>query len=181
MKEPKNPQLKTSAAASEFLPDELLWAEGGHASDVVLTALADGQHAIVPSPVRLHVERCTLCMTHLGHAALLSLHSERELAAKAEYDRATAKRPLPRFAIASGLLVAVLGTIPSILDAATDGASIGNVMTHDIPLFLKGLGTLAGHLEPSGAARLLVTYAAATLLVCMGIAISRLPKKETSQ
>ena len=26
---------------AELLPDDLLWAEAGHASDVVLTALAD--------------------------------------------------------------------------------------------------------------------------------------------
>ena len=59
----------------EHLPDELLWSDGGHASDIVLTAIADGQLEIVPPNARAHVETCTKCMQHLGNAALLSLFS----------------------------------------------------------------------------------------------------------
>ncbi|MBX3262924.1 MAG: hypothetical protein KF782_24820, partial [Labilithrix sp.] len=89
----------------EELPDELVWAAGGHASDVVLTALADGQRAIVPEAARAHVERCATCTAHLGHAALLSLHAGAEIGAGAEHERALARRPLPRLAISLGLAV----------------------------------------------------------------------------
>jgi hypothetical protein len=166
---------------SELLPEDLLWADGGHASDVVLTALADGQQGIVPNGVRLHVERCPVCTSHLGHAALLSLHSERELAARAEHDLVLAKPPLPRLAIALGLAVAVLGLVPSILDSDGEGATIRTFVVHDVPLFMRGLGTLAHRLdEPGSPAGLFLTYVAAALLVCMGIAAVRLlPKKET--
>jgi hypothetical protein len=179
------PPSTTSAAGAheEFLPDDLLWADGGHASDVVLTALADGQRSIVPNGVRVHVEHCASCMGHLGNAALLSLHADRELNAKVVYERSlleATRRPLPRLAIALGLAAAALGVVPSIIDDA-DGTAARTFVTHQIPLFIKGIGTLAGHVD-STSFGVIVTYAAAAMLVVMGFAVVRfLPKKETSQ
>jgi hypothetical protein len=172
---------------AELLPQELLWAEGGHASDVVLTALADGEHAIVPPNVRLHVERCPTCMMHLGHAALLSLHAGAELTARAEHDRqieaGEVRRPLPRLAIALGLGVALLGLVPSLLDGRTDGAATVTLVTRTAPVFVKQLGSLLHHVEsPGSSAGLVLTYGTAALLVCMGLAVVRLlPKKEASR
>jgi hypothetical protein len=169
----------------ELLPEELLWAAGGHASDLVLTALADGQQSIVPMPVRSHVERCTACMGHLGNTALLSLHVDRQLAVRAEYDRAraVARRPLPRRAIALGLMVAVAGLVPSIFDGSREATA--HALTTDVPLFVRGLGTLVRRLDdPGSPAGLIVTYAAAAMLVVMGLALVRvLPKlqKESSR
>lgn len=179
--------LTPSAAASspELLPDDLLWADGGHASDVVLTALADGQHAIVPSAVLAHVERCTTCTAHLGHAALLSLHAGAELDARAEHERVSARRPLPRLAIALGLVVAALGLLPSIIDAEGGVSAARSFVTRDVPLYLKGAATLIHRLgEPGSAVGLVITYATAAMLVVMGIAVVRiLPKaqKESSR
>jgi hypothetical protein len=162
----------------ELLPDDLLWADGGHASDVVLTALADGQLEIVPSSVRAHVETCTACTQHLGNAALLSLHAGSEITALKEHERAlaSARRPLPVLAIALGLTVAVLGVVP-------DFGAIRAYLTQDIPLLAHGAGTLGRRLvEPGGPAGLVVTYGTAALLVAMGFALVRLlPKKETSR
>jgi hypothetical protein len=159
-----------------LLPDELLWAEGGHASDVALSTLADGQASAVPPAVRTHVERCTVCTVHLGHAALLSLHVGRELAARAEHERVFARRPLPRSAIALGLAVAVLGLVPNVVDVA-------HFATRDVPISLRGLTTLARHVDASGSAlSLFLTYGAAILLVSTGFAVVRLlPKKEVSR
>ncbi len=169
--------------ATELLPDELLWADGGHASDVVLTAIADGQTSIVPAAVRLHIERCAVCTTHLGHAALLSLHVGVELAAKAEHERAPARRPLPVLAIVLGLGVAAMGLLPSVLDPHGGVASIRTFVTRDVPLLLGGLRTLARRLdEPGSSAGLFITYAAALFLVAMAVAVVRfLPnaRKET--
>ena len=179
--------LTPSAAASspELLPDDLVWADGGHASDGVFTALADGQHAIVPSSVLAHVERCTTCTTHLGHAALLSLHAGTELDARAEHARVSARRPLPRLAIALGLVVAALGLLPSIVDAEGGVSAARSFVTRDVPLYLKGIATLVHRLgEPGSAAGLVVTYVTAAMLVVMGIAVVRiLPKaqKENSR
>ena len=160
----------------ELLPDELLWADGGHASDVVLTALADGQLDIVPASARAHVEACTACTQHLGNAALLSLHAGRQIAALREHEQslATARRPLPRLAIALGLCVAVLGLVPEV-------GALRTFLLHDVPLVASGAQTLGGRLiDAPGVPGLVLTYGTAVLLVAMGFALVRLlPKKET--
>jgi hypothetical protein len=174
----------SARAPEEQLPQELLWAEGGHASDVVLTALADGQHAIVPSSVRMHVERCAVCMTHLGHAALLSLHAGTQLAARAEHDRLrdTERRPLPRLAIGLGFAFAFLGLVPNLLDSRSESAAAAALVTRAAPVFVKELGTVFRQINAPGAFGLVLTYGTAALLVCMGLAVVRLlPKKEASR
>lgn len=177
---PGSPTPSAAASSPELLPDDLLWAAAGHASDVVLTALADGQHAIVPSAVLAHVERCPTCTAHLGHAALLSLHAGAELDARAEHERVSARRPLPRLAIVLGLVVAALGLLPSIVDAEGGVSAARSFVTRDVPLYLEGITTLVHRLgEPGSAAGLVVTYVTAAMLVVMGIAVVRiLPKAQ---
>ncbi|MDB5216802.1 MAG: hypothetical protein JWO86_4729 [Myxococcaceae bacterium] len=165
-----------------FLPDELLWAAGGHASDVVLTAMADGQVDIVPPAVLAHVDGCRSCTTHLGNAALLSLHTGREMAMVAREADASARAPMPRLFIALGLAFAVLGLVPSFVDAPSD---LGGAKTfaHDVPMFVNGLGTLGRRLlDPGSPVGLALTYGAAVMLVVMAFALVRLlPKKEVSR
>jgi hypothetical protein len=167
----------------ELLPVELLWADGGHASDIVLTAMADGQAEIVPPLVLSHVNGCPACTTHLGNAALLSLHTGRELASVARAEAAETRAPFPRLAIALGLVFAVLGLVPSLIDAPAHLGSAKTFAMHDVPLLVAGLRTL-GHklLEPGSRSGLVLTYGAAALIVVMAVALVRLlPKKETSQ
>jgi hypothetical protein len=162
----------------EHLPDELLWAEGGHASDIVLTAIADGQLEIVPPNARAHVESCTACMQHLGNAALLSLHAGRELAARAQYDASLAHKrlPLPRLAIALGLAVALVGLVPEL-------GRLRAFLANDAPILARGAGTVGRTLvEGHGSAGLVLTYGTSVLLVAMGFVLVRLlPKKEPSR
>lgn len=171
----KEPELLQSNRA-ETLPDELVWAAGGHVSDVVLTAIADGQHAIVPNVALAHVAICTTCTTHLGNAALLSLHAGEEIAL---VNVLPARSPLPRLAIGIGLLVAFVGSLPSLLDF---GHSV-DVVRHDVPLFSSGLRTLFQRfLGSESGPNIVVTYATALVLVGMGFAVVRLlPKKEVSR
>jgi len=165
-----------------FLPDDLLWAAGGHASDVVLTAMADGQVEIVPPAVLAHVDGCRSCTTHLGNAALLSLHTGREIAMVAREADASARAPMPRLFIALGLAFAVLGLVPSLIDAPSE---LGGARTfaHEVPMFVNGLGTLGRRLlEPGSPVGLALTYGAAVMLVVMAFALVRLlPKKEVSR
>jgi hypothetical protein len=167
-------------AEEELLPEDLLWAEGGHASDVVLTALADGQNAVVPASVRAHVDGCAACTIHLGNAALLSLHARREMTAVAEDARAPKR--VPRLPVALGLLVAGLGLVPSLLDRPLEPAGVRTFVTHEAPVLASALRTLAARLlEPGSPVGLALTYGSAALLVLMAFAVMRLlPKKETS-
>ncbi|MDB4938235.1 MAG: hypothetical protein JWP87_5207 [Labilithrix sp.] len=173
----------TKGTKEDFLPDDLLWAAGGHASDVVLTAMADGQVDIVPPIVLAHVDKCRSCTTHLGNAALLSLHTGREIAMVAREADAAARAPMPRLAIFLGLAFAVLGLLPTLLDAPSELGGARSFATHDVPMFVNGLGTLARKiLEPGSALGLGLTYGAAVLLVIMAFALVRLlPKKEVSR
>lgn len=167
---------------ADLLPEDLLWADGGHASDVVLTAMADGQNAIVPTAVRAHVETCRACSRHLGNAALLLLHAERELAVLAKHGDAAERAPLPRLAIALGLAVAALGLVPSLMDPSGI-RSAEMFATHDLPMLANGFGTLLRRLfAPESTTALVLTYGASAILVFTAIAIVRfLPKKETSR
>jgi hypothetical protein len=160
-----------------------LWAEGGHASDVVLTALADGQNEIVPSRVVAHVHGCRACTTHLGNAALLSLHTGAELGLAGREADAAARAPFPRLAVALGLAFAALGLLPTLLDAPASLGGVRTFATHDVPLLATACRTL-GHrlLEPGSPLGITLTYGALALVVIMAFALVRLlPKKEASR
>lgn len=175
----------TNRLNEQLLPDELLWADGGHASDIVLTAMADGQVEIVPPMVVAHVGGCNVCTTHLGNAALLSLHTGRELAfVTREADAVVvARAPFPRLAVMLGLAFAVLGLVPTLFDAPSHITSAKTFATHDVPMLVTGLQTLGRRLlEPGSSVGIALTYGAAALLVLMAIALVRLlPKKEVSR
>lgn len=177
----------TNRTKEELLPEDLVWAAGGHASDVVLTAMADGQVGIVPPLVLAHVETCTACTTHLGNAALLSLHAGREMALLPRHAETTqaataTRQPLPRLAIFLGLAFAALGLVPSLLDAPSEIGGATSFATK-LPMFANGLGTLGRRLlEPGSSVGLVLTYGATALLVIMAFALLRLvPKKEVSR
>jgi hypothetical protein len=165
----------------ELLPDELVWADGGHASDVVLTAMADGQLDILPRAVRSHVDGCNACTRHLGNAALLSLHAGRELAMAARLGEVRA--PLPRLAIVLGLGSAVLGLLPTLVDSPSLLGGARSFATHDLPMLAGGLGTLGRRLlDPGSPIGVTLTYGAAALLAGMAFVLVRwLPKKEESR
>ena len=136
----------------------------------------------VPAAVLTHVDGCRSCTTHLGNAALLSLHTGREIAMVAREEDASARAPMPRLFIALGLAFAVLGLVPSFVDAPSEVGS-AKAFAHDVPMFVNGLGTLGRRLlEPGSPTGLALTYGAAAMLVVMGFALVRLlPKKEVSR
>ncbi|MCA9590635.1 MAG: hypothetical protein KC657_35285 [Myxococcales bacterium] len=161
-----------------LLDDELCWAEGGHASDIALTAIADGELSIVPSEVRAHVDTCLTCSGHVGNAALLSLHAGERLADLAPADRLTApeRRPVPVMAIVVGLAVAFAGALPTLLDAMRSPGELGRA----IPILGRGAALLGRRLlDPGGTAGLVLVWGAALLLIGVAIGIMRLaPRKE---
>lgn len=151
----------------EQLPTELLWADGGHVSDVVLTCLADGQHAIVPAEAAAHVERCETCLAHLGHSALLSLETRRLLLPE--------RRPVPRIAVALGLVTAALGLVPWLIE--------GPGTTREVSTVTRTLAFLSRiDASPSSSLGIAITYVTAACLVLAGLAFARFnSKKEVSQ
>lgn len=168
----------SGAPPAETLPEELIWAEGGHASDIALTALGDGQAAILPASVLTHVQGCPTCTQHLGHAALLSLHVARELGTVAAHDHAvaTTRRPLPRLAIAIGLAVALLALLPSVKDLGSISTTYTRAAT--LARVLRAVAQAALSPSPLG---LVLTYGTAAALVVAGLVVVKLlPRKEVS-
>jgi hypothetical protein len=120
----------------ERLPSDRVWQADGHLTEIALTALADGQDAILPEDAAAHVVACGPCAAALGHAALLSLQAGEALreadagaaeAARADAGRAAQEKagaeaprvsapapawPLPVAAVMAALTAAALGAAP---------------------------------------------------------------------
>lgn len=62
--------------------------DDGHANEVAITCLADGEAAILRAEVIAHVEACDACTTRVGSAALLSIQAGERLIAIDAVDRA---------------------------------------------------------------------------------------------
>jgi len=161
---------------AEMLPEDLLYAEDGHASDVVLTCLADGEKAIVPPALVAHVLACPTCHGHLGNAALLSLRAGEEvsahLAAKKAHDAKLA--PSPYVALAAGLLIALFGALPRLARLPYDAASLGKGLVEGGPAFLRAAGQGAVSLgHAAEQSRVSLSVAASLLLLTLAAAIAR--------
>ncbi|MEO7113556.1 MAG: hypothetical protein ABI183_24165 [Polyangiaceae bacterium] len=103
----------------DMLPDDLVWSEGGHLSDIAIAALGDGQDAIVPEKARDHALTCDSCAAQMGHAAMLSSELGAVMRAPIpgpallpEGERA----PVPWLAIIAALLVAAVGSLSSFIE-----------------------------------------------------------------
>lgn len=161
---------------AELLPEDLLYAENGHASDVVLTCLADGEKAIVPPPLVAHVLACPTCHRHLGNAALLSLRAGEEIAASAAAEREAeaALAPSPWRALALGFLVVFLGAIPRLASLPAKTLSFGRSATEIAPSIVRALGHGFDAIGPSALGpRVVASLAAALVLVGFAAFVAR--------
>jgi hypothetical protein len=175
---------------SSKLPRELVW-DGAHVSDLGLTAIADGQEAIVPADAVTHAHSCDWCAGRLGRTALLAsavgegVRDARPAlgsSAAAQGSRAIAN-PSPWRALVIGCTVAVLAAIPSLPQlAARLGSFItfGRVLsTHGLPVLVRGIA-LASRADVSRGIQL-ATVVASVLLVLMGLAIARSRSRASSE
>jgi hypothetical protein len=94
-------QASAEAPHSSQLPDHLLWT-GHHASELALSALADGENALVGDATWAHVANCPNCMDQLSELALMTADLQ-SLAASAAI---RTPAPAPWAAVA---VVAVVG------------------------------------------------------------------------
>jgi hypothetical protein len=161
---------------NETLPRSLVW-EGEHVSDLGLTALADGQDALLPEGASEHVESCDLCAGRLGRVALVSSAVGEavrvaELASAGQTERRPSTRPTaaprPSWALAFGVLVAFVAAIPTAHGALPSASGAA----HTIKVLLRGGVALA---RSDALARGLpaATLAASALLVLMGWTVAR--------
>jgi hypothetical protein len=110
---------------NELLPDDLVWeveADAPHLSEIALTAIADGEEAILPADARAHAETCDACARKLGEAAMLSsaigdaLRASTSTSISSAIESSRPRARLPLGAIAAGLALALFGAIPMLLE-----------------------------------------------------------------
>lgn len=184
----------------ETWASEEAWGPDGHPSDVVLTALADGQSDLVAESVVAHVGSCERCTARLGEAALASLDvgtwlSQLPMVVGQPIDAAAQNacavqqsawppaRGLPRLALVVALALASVGAVPTVVDVGGSIEELPARVVRGAPVLLRALGSLVTSLfEQAASAAPVVWCAAVGLLLVLGLMIARLgPERPTAQ
>jgi hypothetical protein len=171
------------------LPRELVW-DGAHVSELALTALADGQEAILARDAIEHTEACEWCAGRLGRAALLSAAVGQAVALAKPHEATSPSRaparvqPKPWSALVLGVAAALLAALPSLPHLASnvlEALSFGRAFsTHGVPVLVRG-GFVLANSEGASRALALATVVSAALLVMMGWAIARTRSRVSSE
>jgi hypothetical protein len=163
---------------NEMLPDELLW-EGGHASELALTALADGEAAILPANVTGHIDACAECMHRVGDAALFSAALGSAIGAMNPLVRVQPvavpvkrRAPLPLPAIAAAIVVALIGAAPTLVHLPNRFAELCLAVLHALPTLSRSSAQLLR--SGLGPTWMMMTFASAVLLLMMSVGITRI-------
>lgn len=172
---------------------EEAWRPDGHASDVALDVLADGEASLLPREVLAHVEGCADCSDRLGAAALLSMGTtaalrELEPAKLAEAARAPsnvvelaapfsdrARRRSAKLAIAAALLVAVVSMVPVVIGLFSRLPEIQRAVARGAPVvarvaFATAQAATRGN---EGTKAALLWWLAALFLGGIGVQVAR--------
>lgn len=165
------------------IPEDLLWQNDGHASDIAVTVLADGQDDIVASAVKLHVSACGYCSSRMGEAALASLDvgsALQTLSTSPECSPISARRgrfPLPW--IAGGLVIAVVGLVPNLVDKSISIRDYWVSTLHLMPVIVRAAPILWNSLASEyGRFVPIASLVSAITLVLAGMALARaVPRK----
>lgn len=164
--------------------------EQGHAPDVALSALADGQDDIVPQLVIAHVDSCERCSARMGdlaHQAVRAgeyLRDARPVQEMAPEIAAVDAARVPWRLVAAGLFVAFLGSAFDF--GATGGDKVQAVVSffHNAPLFLRSLVSSFTHVAHEREGAIALVAATASLALCaVTLVIARhrfLPEKSSS-
>jgi hypothetical protein len=174
---------------SNLLPDDLVW-DASHLSEIALTAIADGEEAILPADARTHLDSCEACAKKLGEAAMLSsaigsmlraAPARAQAAALAKTESVRPRAKMPRGAIAIGLSLAVLGAVPMMLDLPTFVSDAAFYVKYGAPVLVRG-GLSFVRAGVFGPILPLLTFASAcVLLVASFVLMRRLPARVSAQ
>lgn len=155
---------------ADMLPDDLIWTEGGHLSDITIAALGDGQDSIVPEKARDHAATCDACAAQMGHAAMLS--TELGAVMRAPIPAVVTERaPVPWLAIIAAMLVAAVGSLSSIFENPSALAESPNAFVRQSSLALHaGSDLVHGIMNGLGP---IVSFGCAALLFATGAVVAR--------
>ena len=173
----------------ELLPNELLW-EGEHASELALSAFADGEDSLLSKDMILHLHTCNACAVRLGETALVTrgvthavqsvkpwLPAALQTSGVQAKKKASAQPSVPWAAIFAGLALTTVGAAPTLMTLPHRIAAIASSLIHAAPVvshsgievFQNGLGT--EWTQAMGVC--------AALLIAAGFALTRLLPRPT--
>jgi hypothetical protein len=157
------------------LPRELVW-DGAHVSELGLTAIADGEAALVDPVAVAHVDGCEWCAGRLGRTALLAEavgHAVVQVRPASVSSRPPARvMPKPWRALGAGMMVVVLAALPSLAQVGSFLDYLSVFFTRGVPVLARGGFELATS-ESVTRALPVATLAASALLVAMGLMIAK--------
>jgi len=161
-------------STKDMLPWELIWKHDGHVTDEVVTAMADGEEAIVPVIALEHVAGCDACSRRMGEAALASARLGTGLAVASAELRRPIRPRFPAGLVAAALVLAIAGMIPAALRAPAWLASTGAALVHDLPVLARTIALIA-RTVPQGLGSTLVVMGlgSAVILIAAGVGIAR--------
>jgi hypothetical protein len=163
--------------ATRFEPRDL-WREDGHLSDLVLTALADGQDSLVPTEVHSHAATCEDCGARLGELTLRSLQVGEALDEHPPLQRSDSPAPsykLPVLALAVAFVLAVMGSIPRLLELR---GALGDAPSSPVEtglILLKGAALLFRSANQQDTLAVTLAWCASALaILALGAMVARL-------
>ena len=156
----------------EQLPKELVWTADGHLGEVAMTAIADGEEAILPREAFGHLGVCEVCAAGVENAASLSASVSRALSAPVPEAHAVETRlAFPVWGAMAAVAVAALATLPNLGAIWTWLGRTWWALREGTPLVTRQAVTFlprAWNLLP------LMSLAAAMLLLLAGLSVARL-------
>ncbi|WP_437504077.1 hypothetical protein [Sorangium sp. So ce1099] len=165
------------------LSPDLVWQADGHLTEIALTALGDGEEALLPEGASAHVARCATCSSELGRTALLSLRAGELLRARpapsGAREPAARRDPLPIPAIAVALALSTLGAAPSLLAGAGGLRERLAALWHACSVVVRTSCAVAGSGALSGWLTAL-PWLSAALLVIVGVGVAWTREKQLS-
>ncbi len=172
------------ASPMKGLPNDVLW-EGDHASDVALSAIADGEESLLSEGVLTHAHSCDACAMRLGTLALETHGVTNAVVSVKPWlpaamlapskKRAAANQPIPLGAIFAALALTVAGVAPRALALPHRIAELLLTLQHAAPAMSHG-----GFQVIQQGVGVAVMAACALLLVVAGVAVTRVLPRPTS-
>jgi anti-sigma factor RsiW len=178
--------------AHEELPADLLW-EKSHASELALSAFADGEETLLSRDMVQHLQTCSACAMRLGEMALVTrgvthavqsarpwLPAEMQAPSRVTSGmRNRSQQPaVPWAAIVGALVLTAVGVAPKLLALPHQIAALAVSLMHAAPVVShSGVQVIQQGLGAQWAQAMLVC---AALLIAAGFAVTRLLPRPTA-
>jgi hypothetical protein len=160
--------------APEQLPTELVWTSEGHLSEVAMTAIADGEEAILPRDAFGHLGVCEVCAAGVEGAASLSAVVSRALSAPVPVEARQAVKAriaFPVWAATLAIAVAAVATLPHLGGLRPWMGRLSWALHEGTPILTRHAVAL---LPRAWSWLPVMSLAAAMLLLLAGLSVARL-------